>query len=182
VEAEWCGACSSHRDHRGQVAFFARAHHRHRGAMTRRLRHIECQIGEMDRVELSTHVIVDAGLRKQEGHFRSISLSTAEEHFDELTRVTAAAAGRLTVHGADTTHTHHPAVEYSSQVVLLDTADNVLAVDQSEGSLAAATPGRFHPGRVKLAIRVASQAGAKSPTGHVGGPVEKQGRAICRLI
>ena len=65
--------------------------------MTRRLRHIECQIGEMDRVELFTHAIVDAGLRKQEGHVRSVSRSTAEEHVDELTRVTAAAAGRLTV-------------------------------------------------------------------------------------
>ena len=63
--------------------FFSRAHHGHRGAMTRRFRHIECQIGEIDRSNCSPTLIVDAGLRKQEGHLRSVSRSTAEEHLDE---------------------------------------------------------------------------------------------------
>jgi hypothetical protein len=88
VKAERFCTYSSHRHDRSKVPCFAAAHHRHRGAVTRRLRNTERQIGQMDRVDFSAQGAVGGRLREEQAHVCSVASSIVQKRFDEQARVT----------------------------------------------------------------------------------------------
>src|SRR4029453_15614256 len=79
---------------------------------------------------------------------------------------------RFTPHGANAADAQRPPIEHCRQVVPVGTGEDVVTVDQREGSLVTAAPGRFRPGRVKLAVRLAIQSAVRRPTRGVEDTLE----------